>query len=170
VLRDVGIAVALFALLGVLGALVWWQVTPLAEFTRTADNATMDEEQLGIQVASDGWFFVIAVCGGVAAGIVFAAWRHARPVLAVVLVALGGLLATAVMTWLGRTLGPPDPDTVIRSARVGAHIPMQLETHARGLRYVWSIAALLGAVGVLWGTDRQPQCVQQPETDHAPGG
>ena len=59
--------------LGVLGAFVWWQLTPLAEFTRTATNAQMDEEQLGRQVAADGWFFVVAAVGGLLSGMLLAA-------------------------------------------------------------------------------------------------
>ena len=79
-LVDLGIALAWFAVLAVVGGLVWWQVTPLAAYTRTATNAVMDEEQLGIQVNADGWFFVIAAVAGLLSGVVLLSWRRRDPI------------------------------------------------------------------------------------------
>lgn len=152
-LTDVALVAGWFLVLGVLGAVLWWQLTPLAEYTRTATNASMDEEQLGRQVASDGWFFVIAAVGGLASGIALLGLRRRDPVAMVVLVALGGLLATWVMLRLGLSLGPGDPKDALANAAAGEKVPLQLETHASGVHFVWSIGALLGALGVIWGLD-----------------
>ncbi|MBO9520356.1 MAG: hypothetical protein J7518_02365 [Nocardioidaceae bacterium] len=161
---DLGIALAWFVVLAVAGGLLWWQLTPLAEYTRTATNAMMDEEQLGVQVNADGWFFVIAAVGGLVSGVVLLSWRKRDPLFMVVVVAVGGLLATWLMLQTGLIAGPPDPDTVLPTAKAGAKIPLQLTIRAEGLWVVWSVSALLGAVGVIWGTDHVPGHVSDPES------
>lgn len=150
--RDAGFVLAWFVVLGVVGALVWWQLTPLAEFTRTASNAEMGEEQLGRQVSADGWYFTVAAVGGLLSGIALLSLRRRDPVTTVVLVTLGALLAGWVMLRVGLWLGPPDPKSVLPGVAVGAKVPLQLEPHAHGVLYVWPVAALLGAIGVIWGT------------------
>jgi hypothetical protein len=152
-LRDAGVVLVWFAVAGVVGGLVWWQVTPLAEFTRSATTGQMGEDQLGRQVAADGWYFVIAAAGGLLSGVALTALRRRDPLVTVILVVLGALLAAVVMSWVGLWAGPGDPDKALLHAAVGDKVPMQLKTHATGVHFVWLITALLGAVGVLWGID-----------------
>jgi hypothetical protein len=151
--RDAGFVLAWFVVLGLVGAVVWWQITPLAEYTRTADNAQMGEDQLGVQVATDGWFFVIAVVGGLLSGLTLLSLRRRDPVAMVLLVTLGGGLATWLMLRAGLWLGPADPKDALRAAAVGDKVPIQLKPQASAVYFVWPIAALLGAVGVIWGLD-----------------
>lgn len=153
VLADVGVVLAWFVVAGLIGALVWWQVTPLAEYTRSGAKATLDEEQLSVEVASDGWFFVVAAVGGLLSGVSLLSWRRRDPVVMVILVAAGGVLATFLMIKAGLVLGPSDPQEMFASAKEGAKIPLQLKIRSDGLWVVWSVTALLGAVGVIWGTD-----------------
>ncbi|MGO4256284.1 hypothetical protein [Marmoricola sp. RAF53] len=169
-LRDLGVVAAWFVVAGVLGAVVWWLVTPLAEFTRTADNGVMDEQQLAKQVATDGWFVVIALVGGLISGIALLSWRRRDPLLMVVLVALGGGLATWVMLRTGLILGPPDPDKVLATAKAGDKIPVRLDPTATGIYVVWSVAALLGAIGVIWGTDSTTRREQAEKAEQAEQG
>ena len=150
---DAAIVLGWFALLGLVGAVVWDRVTPLAAFTRTADNGTMGEEELARQFATNGWFFVIAAVAGLVSGLVLLLWRHRRPLLMVVLVALGGGLATLVMQQVGLHLGPADPSSVLPTVAVGTQVPMRLEPDAHGVYFVWSVAALIGAVIALWGSE-----------------
>lgn len=139
-----------FALLGAAGALVWWQVTPLAAFTRTSDNAVMGSTELAKQFSTDGWYFVIALVGGLLSGVVLMLWRRRDPLLTVVLVALGGGLAAWMMLRLGLVLGPPKPSTATTMhLPVGSRIPVQLAPRAPGVGFVWPVAALLGALGAL---------------------
>ena len=162
-LTDVSVVLAWFGVAAVLGAVIWWQVTPLAEFTRTADNATMDEEQLSKQFGTDGWFFVIAAVGGLVSGLLLVSLRRRRPVLMVVLVALGGAFATFLMIEVGLLLGPSDPGSVLASTPVGGSVPLQLKLEAHGVWFVWSIAALVGGIIALWiaeaRADDRPQNV-----------
>lgn len=151
--RDAAIVVGWFVALGVLAAVVWWQLTPLAEYTRTATNAQMDEEQLGVQVSADGWYLTIAAVAGLLSGVALPSLRRRDPVAMVVLLTLGSLLGGWLMMRVGLWLGPADPKTVLPHVSVGSKVPLRLEPHAHGVIYAWPIAALLGAVGVIWGTE-----------------
>ncbi|HEX7716177.1 MAG TPA: hypothetical protein VF416_02735 [Marmoricola sp.] len=152
-LRDAGVVLAWFVVAGAVAALVWWQVTPLAEYTRTATAGQLSEEQLGREVAADGWYVVIAAVGGLLSGVALAGLRRRDPLATVLLVAVGAFLASWVMIQVGLWVGPPDPGKALAHAATGAKVPMQLKTQATGAFLVWPITALLGAVGVLWGID-----------------
>jgi len=171
VVRDAALVLAWFVVAAVIGALLWWQLTPLAEYTRTAETAQMDEGQLGRQVATDGWYVVIAIVGGLVSGIALLMLRRRDPLVMVVLVTLGGLLAAWLMLRLGLWLGPADPKSVLRGVVVGDKVPLQLKPHGADLRFslgtsthlvvpvvafVWPIAALVGAIGIIWGLDDRP--------------
>lgn len=152
-LRDAAFVLAWFVALAVVAAVVWWQVTPLAEYTRTADNAQMDEQQLGVQVSVDGWYVVIAAAGGLLSGVLLLSLRRRDPVAMVLLVVLGSLLGGWVMLRVGLWLGPADPKDVLRHVAVGTKVPLQLKPKVTGVLYVWPILTLIGAIGVIWGTD-----------------
>jgi hypothetical protein len=151
--RDAAVVLGWFVAAAVVGAVVWWQVTPLAEFTRTTTDAQMGEAQLGRQVASDGWFFVIAAAGGVLSGILLLSVRARDPLAMVVLVTLGSVLASVLMRLVGEWLGPPAPAGALHGVAVGGTVPTQLETHTVAVLLVWPIATLVGAIGVIWGLD-----------------
>jgi len=148
-LGDAAAVVVWFAVLGLVGAVVWELVTPLAEYTRTETNGAMDEEQLARQFGATGWFFLIAVVGGFLSGLVLLLWRRRSPILSVVLVAVGGAVATLVMVGVGLALGPSDPNDVLATVAVGDTVPLQLRAEGFGVYIVWSIAALAGALVAL---------------------
>ena len=150
--REAGLVLGWFVVLGIVGGVLWWAVTPLAEWTRTAKSATMDEANLGVAVASDGWFFVIAAVGGLVSGFVLAAWRRRDPVATVVLLTCGSALATVLMRVIGRALGPGSYEAALRTAEVGARVPVPLTVHAPGIYLVLTITTLITALAVLWGT------------------
>jgi hypothetical protein len=152
-LRDVALVVAWFVVAGVVGAFLWWQLTPLAEYTRTSASAQMGEDQLGRQVAADGWFFVIGAVGGLVSGVALLVLRRRDPVAMVVLVTLGAFLASWLMLRIGLWLGPANPKDALPDVAVGDKVPLQLRTGADGVVFSWPLAALLAAVGVLWGSD-----------------
>jgi hypothetical protein len=154
---DVLVAAGWFVVAGVLGALVWWWVTPLPEVTRTGDAVMISADGLVMQVAIDGWFFVVATVGGLLSGAALVAWRSRDPLLMVVLVALGALGAAWLMLTIGVALGPGDETEALRGRPDGSTASMRLELHATGVFWMWPIAATLGALSYLWiaGTPQQ---------------
>lgn len=139
-----------FAVAGVIGAVTWWQVTTLPAVAKAAEGATLAPEQLVKQVGIDGWFFVIALVGGVASGLALLAWRRRDPLLMVVLVVLGGALASWVMTRVGLALGPEPELAALKALPEGAEVSVQLKLHATGMAWIWSIGAAFGAVIYAW--------------------
>ncbi len=152
-LRETAIVLGCFAALALIGALVWWQVVSLPHYLVGPEGGAMDEEQLSKQVAIDGWYAVIAVVGGVVAGTLIALRFQRDLVLTVVLLVLGGALAAWVMRTVGLAVGPPDPKTVLEGAKQGSTVPVQLAVTMPAVYLIWPVAALLGSVGVVWGTD-----------------
>ncbi|ROR92016.1 hypothetical protein EDD33_2897 [Nocardioides aurantiacus] len=146
VLLDAAVVLVWSLAAGVVGALVWWQVTPLPQATATPDGPALTARELAGQVAVDGWFAVVAAVLGLVSGVVLLAWRRRDPLLSVALVVLGAALAAQVATRLGGVLGPADPATVLDGRAEGAQAPLQLALQAPGLVWVWPAAAALGAL------------------------
>lgn len=149
-LLDVVITLAWFAVVGLLGALIWSQVVDLPRATRVGDAASLSPVELTKQVGIDAWFFVIAVVGALVSAIVLLLWRRRDPLLMVVLVVVGGGLAAWLMVHLGRSLGPGDEVAALRKVADGGSAPTQLKLYAPGVELVWPIAAALGALVYLW--------------------
>lgn len=149
-LIDAAIVAVWFAVAGAVGALVWWQVTTLPQLTRSGDNASQAPDQLVGQVGIDGWFFVVAAVGGLLSGIILLAWRRRDPLLMVVLVALGGGLASWVMVRAGLALGPGPEIAALRELAEGGEVSMQLKLHATGMVWIWPVAAMMGVLLQLW--------------------
>jgi len=147
---DAVIVVVWFVVAGVLGGVVWWQVTDLPKITRAGDSASQAPDQLVNQVGIDGWFFAVALVGGLLSGIILLAWRRRDPLLMIFLVALGGGLAAWATVRTGLALGPSPELAALRDLAEGDEVSMQLKLHAPGIALVWPIAALLGAVLQLW--------------------
>jgi hypothetical protein len=139
-----------FAVAGIVGAVVWWQVTPLPKVTKAGNAASLSPEELVRQVGIDGWFFVVAAVGGLLSGVLLLAWRKRDPLLMVGLVALGGGLASWLMAHVGLSLGPDQELTALRGMPEGAGVSMRLKLHAPGMAWMWSIFAALGAMIYVW--------------------
>lgn len=148
-LLDAAWVLGSFAVLGVVGAFVWKAVVRLPTFVQTARGGAMDQIQLARIVGIDGWFFTIGAVAALVAGAILMVARPRRPVLLVVLLALGGALASWLMLHIGLAVGPSDPGGVLAHAAVGTRAPVPLQPHATGVEYAWPGAALLGALLVL---------------------
>ena len=98
----------------------------------------------------DGWFFVIALVGGVLSGVLLLWWRRRDPLLTVALVTLGGGLASWVMLQAGRLFGPGDEVAALRRLPDGAQVSEHLRLNATGVAWVWPVAAAFGALVFLW--------------------
>lgn len=147
---DVGVVFAVFAVLGLLGALLWRWLTPLPYYVKVGSGGSMAPEVMTRQVGIDGWFFVIALVLGLLAGAVLTWWARREPVLTVLAIVLGAAVASFVMVHLGRALGPGDVAQALARAKPGAHVPVPLQVHATGVIYVWMIAGAFGALAQLF--------------------
>jgi len=147
---DALIVAVWFTVAGIVGALVWWQVTTLPKVTKSGNGAVIAPAELVKQVGIDGWFFVIAAVGGLFSGAVLLAWRRRNPLLTLVMVVLGGALASWLMIHLGLILGPEKEVTALSAVPEGGEVSMQLKLHAPGMAGVWSIGAALGSLGYVW--------------------
>jgi hypothetical protein len=146
---DLAIVLVVFAALGAVGAVLWNQLVDLPRFSATAQGGSMGELQLTRYIGIDGWFAVIGLVLALAAGAVLLLLRPAEPVEMVVLVVLGGAVASWLMLTLGLHLGPGDPGAALRHAATGTTVPVQLKPQAKGVELAWPIGAALGALLVL---------------------
>lgn len=159
--RGALLVVGVLAALGVLAGAVWsWLVsTP----TVTVDELGLLTEgvELGRRVEADVWFALLGLAVALPAGVVVGLAAGARgrldPVVAVLTVVAGSLLAAVLCSVVGTFLGPPDPATVLEGAEVGAQAPEMLTTHTWVVYPVWPLAASVGTlVALLLGPPRVP--------------
>lgn len=137
--------------LGLLGGALWWLLAEPALFTVSEEGTLgMGEVELADRFSATGWFTVLALVLGALSGGALTWWRNRDPVLTAGLLVLGSLLGTFTMAGVGRLLGPPDPEKAAASARPGDLVPAALEVGAPVSYLVWTIAALAGALMVLW--------------------
>jgi len=150
VIADTLVIAGWFLVSGVVGALVWWQVTELPVVTSDGGTPVVEPGELVKQVGIDAWFAVIALVGGLLGGIVLTAWRRRDPMMSVVMVAVGAALAGWLMKWLGGLLGPAAEKQALASLVDGSSVPMQLTLHAPGVLWLWPLAAMVGTTAWLW--------------------
>lgn len=146
---DAALTLFVFAVLGVAGGFLWHHLVTLPTFTRTPEGGAMDQIQLAGMIGIDGWFFVVAGVGGLLAGIGLMLWRGTEPVLVVLLLLVGGALASYLMLKVGLHLGPGDPASALTAAKDGATVPVQLRPQAHGVEFAWPLGALVGGLLVL---------------------
>lgn len=148
---DVVAVLGTSAVLGLVGGVLWWLLTEPALFTVGSKGTLgMGEIELADRFSATGWFTVLSAVLGALSGGALTWWRNRDPVLTAALLVLGSVLGTAAMAGVGRMLGPPDPAVVAASARPGELVPAALEVGAGVAYLVWTIAALAGALMVLW--------------------
>lgn len=144
----------------VLGLLVGWLWSVLADpssFTVTNDNGVMDEvesaKQFGVTVTFTWLSAVAALAWSTLCSWRFAAlgWPH------VVSTAAGAAAASAIAWRLGVLLGPSDPVTAIKTAKVGTLVPTRLVLDSHGVLLVWPVVALIALILVVtWFVPETP--------------
>lgn len=146
---DVVATAFVFAVLGAVGAVLWYHQADLPTFTRVGHGGEMNQIQLSKLIGIDGWFFAIAAVGGLLAGVVLTVARSRRPVLMVLLVIAGSVLASWLMLSIGLQLGPGKTSVALAHAAKGATVPVRLKPQATGVEFAWPICALVGALIVI---------------------
>ena len=154
---DVLVILGVFAVAGVLVGIVWPQVVDPVRVTRTDFGLLTGETALSKRFDTDGWFIVLGGGLGLVLGGVLTWWRRADEVVTVVAVAMGAGIAGVVAAWIGHRLGPDDPTTVLRHAKVGATALDVVKVHATAAYFVWPVMALVGSLVVLWSRPARSQ-------------
>ncbi|GAW51423.1 MULTISPECIES: hypothetical protein [unclassified Nocardioides] len=179
------LAVAVIAALGALGAVVWnWVWTPPVGVV--SDHQWLAEDEAGLrgQFSSTGWFVVVAGVAGLLGGALVALLLDRVPLLTLVAVVVGSVIATWLMIEVGSALGPPDPRHLALTAEEGTHLPADLTVSGaapgdlpRGLgflRYSPWIAlptgALVGLTLVFLGLSARARIAPAHEVDAPPAG
>jgi len=150
VVVDVLVILGVFVVSGVVVGVVWPHLVEPVRVTRTDFGLLTGETALSNRFDTDGWFIVLGGGVGLVLGGLLTWWRRADEVVTVVAVAVGAGVAAVVAAWLGHQLGPDDPTTVLRHAKVGATALDVVKVHAKAAYFVWPMLALVGALVVLW--------------------
>jgi hypothetical protein len=150
--RVAGIIGAL-AVLGALAGVAWSQLVTTPMVTRDRAGLLTEGVELGRRVEADVWFALLGVAValpvGVVVGLLVGSRRRPDPVVAVLSLVAGALVASVLCNLVGIFLGPPDPATVLEGAESGDQAPEMLTTHTWVVYLVWPLAASTGALVAL---------------------
>jgi hypothetical protein len=147
-----------FALLGLVGAHLWYVATDLPAYIVTRHGGSLDESQLGRYFNSPGWFLLIGLGLGLLGGLCFGAAYRGHGVVTVVGVFAGSLIASYLCYHYGVTLDQGAVGPRLRAAQPGDRVPVELTLGADVVRMAWPIAALVGvlvAQYALWRSDEE---------------
>jgi hypothetical protein len=150
VLGDAAVVLGAFLAAGLVAGVLWPHLVHPVHVTRTSAGIVTGELDLSHRIDNDGWYSVLAAVGGLVLGVVLSLWRRTNEVVTVLLVTAGAFLAAWVSAVVGRALGPDDPRKALAHAAVGATAPDRVTVSAHAAYLVWPIAAVAGAVLVLW--------------------
>jgi hypothetical protein len=154
-LVDVAVILGAFLVAGVVAGVVWPQLVQPVTVSRNELGISTDEVALSHRFSNDGWYAVLAGVGGLGLGVLMATWRRTHEVVTLLVVVAGSLLAAVVSAQLGYRLGPEDPNIVLADAAVGATAQDVVRVSADVVYLVWPIAAVVGALVVLWSPPRE---------------
>jgi hypothetical protein len=150
-LLDVAVVLGAFLAAGTLAGILWPTLVDPVLVTRTDTGIAADEVALSNRFSNDGWYAVLGGVGGLGLGVALTAWRRTHEVVTLLVVVAGALVAALVSAQLGHWLGPDDPSRALADAAVGATAADVVDVTAEGAYLVWPIAAVAGALIVLWG-------------------
>jgi hypothetical protein len=164
VLAAVTVTVAV-ALLGVPAGFCWVAFAPRVVVLVTGSGAAqvLNPETKAF-IAADGWFCVIGAVAGLLAAVVgylVTVRRHGG--IAVAGLMLGGLGASLVQWWIGRSIGLASFRTALLLSRAGAilHAPLMLRAHGAVVIWPLTTAVFICLVELITG--------DRPDRSAAPG-
>ncbi len=150
VVRDVLVVLTAFLVAGVAVGLVWPQVVEPVTVTRSDFGLQTGEVALARRFDHDAWYSLLGGGGALRRGAGGPLRRPAPPAATLVAVVLGSLLAAWVSSMIGTQTGPEAAELVLANAELGATAPDQVLVTADAAYLAWPLAAVLGAVVVLW--------------------
>jgi hypothetical protein len=157
-LSDVVGVLGTLLVVGAVCGVLWWLAVDPAVFVKTrGGGGSMSEVELAKRFNADGWYAVLAIVAGFLSGLFLSWWRTRDHRLTTLLLLPGAALAAAAMAFVGRVLGPGDPNAALSQAQPGQTVPVALEVLAFSSYLTWPIAVLFGALMVLWSSPGLPE-------------
>jgi hypothetical protein len=151
--RDAVVVLGVFLAVGLVCALAWWLLVDLPVYTSTGrGEGAMEQVELAKRFNADGWYAVLGAVGGFLAGLGLTWWRSRDYLRTVGLLLPGAGIGAATTALVGGLLGPDDPRVALATAARGEAVPVALQLSADVAYLVWPIAALAGALMVLWSS------------------
>ncbi|WP_460829318.1 hypothetical protein [Nocardioides hungaricus] len=123
-LVQIGLAVLLLAVVGVVAGFVWeWVWT--APDGAVVDGAWVAQDEANLRGVFSGtaWYVVVASAAGLIGGALVALLLDRFPLATLLGLVVGSLLGAFLMLRVGVALGPGDPVAAARSAGEGATVP-----------------------------------------------
>ena len=144
-------AAASTVMLGAAAGLAWSVLAPrpLLVMTGHGSAAVINVETTAF-IAADGWYALVALVGGAAAGLLgywLAVRRHGPAGMATVLVSAVG--AGVVALWIGEQIGLAHYRHLLATLPAGAHLQDALVLGSRSAIAFWPLAAGLAAGGIV---------------------
>jgi hypothetical protein len=150
VVRDVLVVLAAFLAASVAVGLIWARVVEPVTVTRSETGLQTGEVALTRRFDHDAWYSLLGGGTALLLGVGLTLWRRAHETATVVAVVLGALLAAWVSSVVGTATGPEAAEVVLADAEIGTTAPDQVVVTADAAHLAWPLAAVLGAVLVLW--------------------
>lgn len=146
---EVLLVVGVFALVAAGCGWVWQQVWEPPEGVVVEGRWFPSEVALRSVFDGTGWYCVLAAGAGLVLG-VLAGWSgRTAPLLTLVAVVVGSVLAAWVMYVVGTHGNPPDPVVLAAGSPDGTRLPVPLTLEGGRSPYlVWPLAALVGLMVV----------------------
>lgn len=154
-IRDVVIVLAVFAVTGVACGYLWhWWWSPAPEgFAFGGDPYITGADA---EFRGTGLYVVIGLAVGLVLGLVLALLLSRNELVTLGAILAGGVLAGALMAWVGHELGPRDAADQARHAKDFATITGELRVQPWGPDLAFPAGAIGGALVALLGITPKP--------------
>lgn len=169
-LRALGAFALGCAGIGLIAGVCWRALVELPAYRLDdASHALIAERGLASMFATDAWFACLGVLLGAATGVgawvFFRRWQWR----AVLVGALGSLLAALVCWGTGVLLGPGPLERRLARAEVGDVVPIDFQLHAHTAIALWPAAAMIPLLlaAAMAGDPAQPRRPRVPGARHA---
>jgi hypothetical protein len=153
---QAAVILALFAGAGALGGWVWWKLWAPAPIGFALEGRwVIGGEPATAVFAATAWYVVIGVLVGLVLGALAGLLLDRAELVTLAAVVVGSVLAAWLMSRVGASLGPPDPEPLARSATDGTEIPARLAPGGESPYLAFPVGALTGLAMSLFGVTKQ---------------
>ncbi|MGD9961263.1 hypothetical protein [Nocardioides sp.] len=149
-LADILAILATSLVVGVVAGFVWERIWTPPTGAAFQGKWILDGDGLPKDFSSTGIYVLVAVVAGLLVGTVTSLAFDHDEVVTLAAIVVGSLVATAVMWWVGTTLGPPDPAVLAKTADDFEPIVGDLGVSGKGAFCALPFGAVLSAAAVFF--------------------